>query len=669
MLRPALLTALLAALPVALALAGPATAQPLQELNADLFLPLGLPAPNQYRSGSGAPGPAYWQQRADYQIEAALDTTAHRVTGTVQLTYTNHSPEALPFLWLQLEQNLFRPTSRGSAMTPAGSRWRGAFDGGGYDLGTLRVDAGGLSYEPASIVTDTRMRVDLAEPLAPGGRLVLTVPYAFTHPEYGADRHGRFEAARGTVYEFAQWYPRVSVYDDVSGWDARPYLGQGEFYLEYGSFDLALTVPASMTVVATGALQNEAEVLTAEQRRRLAAARTSDERVYIIEPGEVGSRAARPSTGGTQTWRFRAENVRDVAWAASSAFIWDAAAYEVEGDSGPMRGLAMAAYPHEGIGTPDNPGWEEATAYTRFSIEQNSVWYPYPYPVAISVAGIVGGMEYPMLHFSSVDARDKSLFGVVDHELAHNWFPMIVGSDERRHVWMDEGFASFLGTFANRVFYGEDAGSARVVRLTTGEAAAGFMRERYAQDQVVMTAPDQIRREALGFLAYRKPATGLLLLREQILGPERFDAAFKTYIRRWAFKHPQPADFFRTMEDVSGDDLAYFWRGWLMTTDQYDVAVTGAAPLPVGDGTMVRLENKGDLVLPVILQVTFESGDQRRYFIPAEAFAQGDEVFFTVPDARRVTQALADPDGQTPDQNRDDNAWAAMTTTPGPIQD
>ena len=368
-----------------------------------------------------------------------------------------------------------------------------------------------------------------------------------------------------------------------------------------------------------------------------------------------------------KTWRYRAENVRDVAWAASNAFILDAAGYEVEGFDGPMRGLAMAAYPHEGIGTPDNPGWEEATMFTRFSIEQNSVWYPYPYPVAISVAGIVGGMEYPMLHFSGVNARDKALFGVVDHELAHNWFPMIVGSDERAHVWMDEGFASFLGTFANRVFYGEDAGSARVVRLTTGESAAGFMRERYAQDQTILTAPDQQRREALGFLAYRKPATGLLLLREQILGPERFDAAFKTYIRRWAFKHPQPADFFRTIEDVAGDDLSYFWRGWFMTTDQYDVAVTGAAPLPIGDGTMVRLENRGDLVLPVILQVTFEGGDRTRYFIPAEAFAKGDEAFFTVPDSRRVTQAIADPDGQTPDQNRDDNSWAEMTMTPGPM--
>ena len=644
-------------------------AQPIQELNDDLFQPLDLPAPNAYRSGSGAPGPDYWQQRADYRIEAALDTVQHRLTGTVALTYTNESPEALLYLWLHLEQNLFRPDSRGSAMTPAGSRWRGAFPGAGFDLGPMSVDAGGMAYEPAHTVTDTRMRVDLARPLAPGGRLVLTIPYAFTHPEYGADRHGRFEAGRGTVYEFAQWYPRMAVYDDVSGWDTRPYLGQGEFYLGYGDFDLALTVPASMTVVATGALQNEAEVLTAAQRERLAEARQSEERVYIIEPDEVGTRAARPSMSGMQTWRYRAENVRDVAWAASSAFILDAAAYEVAGDDGPTRGLAMSAYPHEGIGTPDNPGWEEATAYTKFSIEQNSVWYPYPYPVAISVAGIVGGMEYPMLHFSSVDARDKALFGVVDHEVAHNWFPMIVGSDERRHVWMDEGFASFMGTFANRVFYGEDARNARVVRLTTGEAAAGFMREPYALDQPITTAPDQIRRQGLGFLAYRKPAKGLMLLREVILGPERFDAAFKTYIRRWAYKHPQPADFFRTMEDVAGDDLSYFWRGWFRTTGQYDVAVTGAAPLPVGDGTMVRLQNNAELVLPVDLQVTFDDGDQTRYFIPAEAFAKGDEVFFTVPDARPVTQVIADPDGHTPDQNRDDNSWAEMTMTPGPLPD
>ena len=282
--RLVLLAALAAVLAGPAVFSAPAQAQPVQELNTDLFAPLDLPAPSATRSGSGAPGPGYWQQQNDYRIEAALDTVAHRVTGTVQLTYTNNSPETLPFLWLHLEQNLFAPTSRGSAMTPAGSRWRGAFEGGGYEIGALQVDAGGVPYEPARTITDTRMRVDLAAPLAPGGRLVLTVPYAFTHPEYGADRHGRFEAARGTVYEFAQWYPRVAVYDDVRGWDTRPYLGQGEFYLGYGDFELALTVPAGMTVVSTGELQNEAEVYTAEQRKRLAEARGSDTRVYIIRP-------------------------------------------------------------------------------------------------------------------------------------------------------------------------------------------------------------------------------------------------------------------------------------------------------------------------------------------------------------------------------------------------
>ena len=329
-----------------------------------------------------------------------------------------------------------------------------------------------------------------------------------------------------------------------------------------------MTVPAAMTVVGTGTLLNEDEVYTPAQRERLAEARRSTSRVYVVAPGEVGA-----SASGTKTWRFRAENVRDVAWAASRAFILDAANASVRQDDGSTNDvLIMSAYPAEGVGTPANPGWEEATRFGRASILNNSRWFPYPYPVAVSVAGVVGGMEYPMLHFSGVEARGQSLFGVVDHELGHNWFPMIVGSDERRYAWMDEGFNTFLNTFSNTAFYDEGdpdiafAGlgdSSRVRRLTTGRATAAFLREPYSQDQPIVTPPDRIRREALGWLAYRKPGKGLLLLRDVVLGPERFDAAFMAYIRRWAYKHPQPADFMRTIEDVSGEDLAWFWREWL----------------------------------------------------------------------------------------------------------
>ncbi len=617
---------------LAVLLAVPAFAQSLPETNDALFAPLPLPTPNTTRAADGRPGPAYWQNRNDYRIVASLDPATHTITGIVHLTYTNNSPQALPYVWMHLEQNLFSIGSRGARRTPPDSRWRGSFAEGGYRLGNVTVDGDPV----APVVDDTRMRIDLPEPLAArGGHVEIAVPYSFVVPEYGADRMGRLETARGTVYEIAQWYPRVAVYDDVSGWNVLPYLGQGEFYLDYGDFEYAITVPSSMTVVGTGEVQNPRDVYTETQRQRLAQARTSASAVPIITPDEVGTPAAHAGSGATTTWRFRAENVRDVAWAASEAFILDAADAAVTQDDGTVNHvLIMAAYPHEGIGTPDNPGWEEAARFGRAAILNNSRWFPYPYPVAISVAGVVGGMEYPMFQFSGVGARFQSLFGVIDHELGHNWFPMIVGSDERRYAWMDEGFNSYLNSFSNVTFYNENedraiAGygtgdSTRIVRLTQGPAAANFLRQPYAADQPVMTYPDRIRPEALGWLAYRKPAKGLLLLRNQIVGPERFDVAFRTYIRRWAYKHPQPADFFRTIEDVTGEDLDWFWRGWFYSTDQFDQALTG---LSVQDGTAVAtVENRLGVVLPTTVRFTFTDGSVEDVVIPAEAYFTADEA-------------------------------------------
>ena len=453
--------------------------------NDALFAPLDLPTPNRYRASDGRPGVDYWQNETDYQIAVSLAPDTHTISGTVTLTYTNNSPYALPHLWMHLEQNLFAPGSRGALRTPADSRWRGSFEDGGYRLGQVTVDR--QPVEP--LVDDTRMRIDLPEPLeGEGGMVSITVPYSFVIPEYGADRMGRLDTERGMIYQLAQWFPRAAVYDDVHGWNVMPYLGQGEFYLNYGDYDLELTVPSTMTVVSTGELLNPMEVYTPTQRQRVAEARRSSDRVYIVEPDEVGTASARPSQTGTTTWRFRAENVRDVAWAASSSFILDAANAAVElADGSTNDVLIMSAYPHEGLGTPEEPGWEEATRFGRASILNNSRWYPYPYPVAISVAGVVGGMEYPMFQFSGVERRHMSLFGVIDHELGHNWFPMIVGSDERRYAWMDEGFNSFLNTFSNVAYYDEnedpsiagygESDEARVIRLTQGAAAADFMKE------------------------------------------------------------------------------------------------------------------------------------------------------------------------------------------------
>ena len=668
---PSALLALLLVLPLATVAQ---SIDPLQPTNEPIFAPLdgaapdlALPAPTATRAADGRPGAAYWQNEADYRISVALDTTAHRLDGTVTVTYTNNSPMALPYLWLHLEQNLFSPDSRGAITNANSGRWRGAFDGGGFTLGEITA-SGGVA---GTTVDDTRMRLDLARPVeASGGRVEVTIPYSFTIPEYGADRMGRLSTARGTVYEFAQWYPRVAVYDDIHGWNALPYLGQGEFYLDYGDYDLALTVPATMQVVATGELQNPEEVYTREQLARRERAMESATRVYIVSPDEVGTPAAHLTQTGMQTWRFHAENVRDAAWAASAAFIVDGAAANVPQASGEVNAVRIqSAYPHEGIGTPEAPGWEEATRYGRASILNNSRWFPYPYPAATSIAGVVGGMEYPMLQFSGVGARHTSLFGVVDHELGHNWFPMIVGSDERRYAWMDEGFNSFINIFSNRTFYdaNEDttipgfgqADSTRIIRLTQSQAAADFLREPYAADQPALTYPDRIRREALGWLAYRKPAKGLLILREYVLGPERFDAAFETYIDRWAYKHPQPADFFRTMEDVSGEDLDWFWRGWFMSTDRYDAA------LPLASATeasaFARIENREGLVFPVTVEFAFADGSRQRLRVPVEAFFKGDTVDVSVPlRGRTLVSARLDPDQMLPDDDRSNDAADAQ---------
>ncbi len=646
---------LLVALAALLAL--PAAAQ--QPAPNPVFARLDLPAPNAYRSGDGRPGPDYWQNRNDYRIAARLDAATHTVTGTVTLTYTNDSPEALPFLWMSLEQNLFAPESRGARRTPPDSRWRGSFPEGGYRLGTVRV--GETPVTP--VVDDTRMRLDLPTPVAAkGGRVEVTVDYSFVVPEYGADRMGRFPAARGTVYEIAQWYPRVAVYDDVNGWNTLPYLGQGEFYLGYGDVEYEITVPAEMTVVGTGALVNEADLFTATQRDRIARARRSTSRVRIVEPGEVGTAAASAARSGLTTWRFRAENVRDVAWAASTSFIYDGANAAIRQDDGSMRDVFIqSAYPAEGISAdPANPGWEEATRYGRASILNNSRWYPYPYPVAISVGGVVGGMEYPMFQFSGVTARGQSLFGVVDHELGHNWFPMIVGSDERRYAWMDEGFNTYLNTFSNTAFYDENedrtlpftglGDSTRVRRLTTGRGTADLARQPYAQDQPITTYPDRIRSEALGWLAYRKPGKGLMLLHDVILGPERMDAAFRTYIRRWAYKHPQPADFFRTIEDVAGEDLDWFWREWFMTTDRYDAALAGVRI--DGDMATATVEHQLPLFFPATVEFRFSDGTAERVVVPVEAFVNGPGTASVVLNGRTPVEARLDPTGVMPDDDR-----------------
>src|SRR5467141_2740817 len=543
------------------------------------FRRLDLPTPTLLREGSGRPGPRYWQQRVDYTISVALDTAAHKVAGRETIRYTNNSPDTLRYLWLQLDQNLFRDDSRGALLNPPDARFAArGFKGGFVLTGVSAVGPSGGGRRAVAqrtplktIENGTVMRVELSPALPPKGVTSLEIGYSFQVPEHGADRMGREQFPAGWLYEIAQWYPRLAVYDDRRGWNTEQYLGQGEFYLEYGNIDFAITVPRGFIVAATGRLTNPLEVLTATERERLARALRTDSTVAIIAKSEVGQPSTRPAgTSATLTWRFSAKNVRDVAWAAAPNFIWDASGW---------NGILMQAY----YAPEANPDWGHAIQLVRHSIKHYSEkWFPYPYATAINIAGPVGGMEYPMIVFCGDGAGGRGLFGVTTHELGHEWFPMTVGSNERLYAWMDEGFNTFINTYSARALYND----------TTRQGGGGV--EPWAnfaasgQDIPPMLAADRVPGEFLGAAEYGKPAVGLFVLRHAILDDTtRFDAAFREYIRRWAFKHPTPADFFRTMEDGLGEDLSWFWRGWFYRNDVVDQAVDSAVVRPDSSGQKI----------------------------------------------------------------------------------
>jgi hypothetical protein len=482
-----------------------------------------LPTPNSYRTGAGVPGVDYWQQRVDYQIQATLDPAATRVSGSETITYTNNSPDSLSYLWVQLDQNLFALGSRGAQAFPEEGRFGGAGPGGGYEISAVTSGADALDHR----IDDTLMRVDLASPVPPGGATTLSIDWSFQVPESGADRMGR----DGNLYLLAQWYPRLAVYDDVNGWNTMPYLGQGEFYLEYGDFDVELTVPATYFVGATGSLLNPEEVLTATQRERLALAREGGEVVSVVAESEFTDVAAiRPRTDGSLTWRFRAENVRDFAWGASPRFAWDATSH---GNT-----LIHSLY------RPSARAWREVADMSRHSIAFYSEYLgEYPYPTATAIEGPVFGMEYPMVIFVAPEADRETLFDIIDHEWGHMWFPMIVGTDERRYAWMDEGFDTFINQLSKREYFPESEPEL----LNVAQYATAI---RTYEEQPMGIAPDVYdpRTPALGIAAYTKPAVMLNALRG-LVGADPFDAALRRYFEVWSYKHPQPADFFRLIEE------------------------------------------------------------------------------------------------------------------------
>jgi hypothetical protein len=596
-----------------------------------VFRPLTLPTPNQYRSASGRPGPRYWQQRADYRIAATLDTVRRQIRGRQTIRYSNNSPDTIPYLWLFLEQNICSPTS----VTEQLDQPPLAFLGSSFDF-SCKGFKGGVTLVRASIgrrtlrpsIYGTTMRIDLPRPLAPGGALDLELVWHFPVPDYGAGRMGR----DGSLYQIAQWYPRVAVYDDVRGWNHEPYIGAGEFYLEYGSFDVSLTVPASYLVAATGTLRNPQLVLTPAQRRRLAIARTSIQPIAVITAAEAGQAAqTRPSSRGQLTWRFTADSVRDFAFAAAPNFRWDASGY---------RGALVHT-----LYRPSAPEWEEANRMVRDALQHFSEqWYRYPYPHITSVEGPIEGMEYPMVTFDPRAPSREERQWVLAHELGHQWMPMIVGSNERLHPWMDEGFNTFIDLAAASGYFGGtaygDSIEAHPLHLYTDHAIAG-------QEQALISRPVEVK--DLFWTGYQKPALMLQILRHEVLGKERFDRAFREYMKAWAYKHPTPADFFRLMRDVSGMDLDWFWRDWVYTTARLDQAVDSIA------GAKIYLSNRGTMTLPLEMEIWYADGTPDQVRLPVEMWNLGPHFAYRVKDGRTVSRVVVDPRRALPDVDRRNN--------------
>ncbi|HKI45453.1 MAG TPA: M1 family metallopeptidase [Balneolales bacterium] len=613
---------------------------------------------NRYRAGNGAPGPDYWQNRADYDITAKLDTTDRHIEGTVVITYTNNSPHVLRRLWLQLDQNVFKATSRGSYVTPVGGNrfGRGGIKDGGYKLTSVEVDGHKAEY----LVSDTRMRIKLADPIkAKGGKARVKIAFSFKIPRYGIDRMGYQPTKNGIIYEIAQWYPRMCVFDDIRGWDTLPYLGQGEFYLEYGDFDVKLTVPANMMVVSSGALQNERDVYTKEEMKRLDQARNSDKTVYIRKPSEVTSPDSRPKQSGDLTWHFKLHNARDFSWAASRAFVIDAARMNLPDNK---HALAMSAYPVEVAG---DSAWGRSTQYVKRTLEIDSkLWYPYAYPTAVNVAGNVAGMEYPGIVFCGWKDTGAQLWDVTTHEFGHNWFPMTVGSNERRYAWMDEGFNTFIDIYSTRDFKNDEYGDYDNISDQPANFARYLMYFKFhgIKEQPIMTYPDVINPDYLGIAAYEKPALGLYMLREYVLGHKRFDDAFRAYIRRWAYKHPTPTDFFRTMNSVAGEDLDYFWKGWFEKDWHIDQAVTDVHYVNQDptQGSYITVKNMDRLPMPCTVKVYESNGKVGVVKLPVEIWHDGPKWTFEYHSTSKIDSVVVDPNNMLPDMNPDNNKWVPI---------
>jgi hypothetical protein len=563
-----------------------------------------LPTPNEYRSASGAPGVKYWQQKADYVISAELNDETQIITGTETITYFNNSPDVLRFLWLQLDQNILakgnmtvqtRTSGIADTMYTRQLAARAIQFDGGHKIKSVK-DAAGNALKHS--VNYTMMRIELPQPLKTGDKFTFSIEWSYKIGDRMQDgqRSGYeyFPEDQNYLYTIAQWFPRMCVYDDVEGWQNKQFLGQGEFALTFGDYKVKLTVPADHVIAATGTLMNPNAVLSKTQIERFEAAKKSFDKPVIIATQAEAIEREKTKVKEKKTWEYHAYNVRDFAFATSRKFIWDAQAVKV-GDKTP---LAMSYYPKEG-----NPLWEaESTKAVKNCLEIYSKYtIDYPYPVAISVNTANIGMEYPMICFNGGRAKKDgtvdpgtrfSTISVIIHEVGHNFFPMIINNDERQWTWMDEGLNSFLQYRTEQERYEKYPSW-----WGTGKQIAPYMKGDKSIMRPVMTNSEQIIQ--FGAEQYAKVATSLSILRETVMGPELFDRSFKEYAQRWAFKHPQPGDFFRTMEDASAVDLDWFWRGWYYSTDHVDIELDNVRWLKVKNET-ASVENKG---------VTVKKGD------------------------------------------------------------
>ncbi len=593
------------------------------------------------RTTSGVPGPEYWQQRVDYDVEVTIDPATRTLTGEETIRYANNSPDTLGIVFFHLYQNLFREGAIRTRFVPLT---------GGMTVTSMTVDGVEREVDPTdnrhTIEQSTVMAVRLPSPLLPGETATFEVGWTFTIP--AGENVPRMGMVDETTGQIAQWYPQVATYDDLTGWDTRQYMANGEFYLEYGDWDLAVTVPAGYLVAATGELVNPEQVLPGTIRDRLARA-TGDEIVHVVTEADFGAgNATLGSEGETLTWRFRAEDVRDAAFAFSDHYLWDATTGVVDEESG-RRTRVHAFY------RPSANTWVESANMTKDAIEVFSRnVYPYAYPQITSTEGLVGGMEYPMIVFVRNFGDEETTHRVIAHELGHEWFPMMVGSDENSWAWMDEGVDTFITIFAAEHYYPESTERAQV-----RQAYREYTRQTNLPLEV-MDPPDAIAAGggSVGVLAYRHPATALLALRN-VLGESTFDRALTEYTDRWLYRHPTPWDFFNTFEDVAGRELDWFWQPWFHGPGVSDLALES---VEIDDGQVVAtVRNEGTVLVPVRMRVTTESGETVDVEAPAERWFDGQRTITVEAEVDgAVSRVELDPDEAFADVDDSDDVWMAV---------